>query len=135
MAPAAASRPAAAVAAVGDSVEPEVQYTVLQRTIATIFSQCQRTTAGHRKLVINLRSVLDQCVAGTGAVGSTIGCDGRDGEKAFTRDFCRFVNRVLVVKKSEVVGDRCLRLVDLLMMNLLESGSEWPLLPPYPRLS
>lgn len=102
-------------------------------TIATIFSQAQRTTAGHRKLVVNLRNVFEQCLAGTGAVGSTIGCKDRAGEKAFARDFCRFLNRVLVVKKSEVVGDRCLRLADLFVKNLVDGGRELLFGPPRTR--
>lgn len=71
---------------------------------------------------MNLRGVFDQCINGTGSIGSTIGVKGRQGEKLFNRDFCRFLNRVLVVKKSEVVGDRCLRLADLFVKNLVESG-------------
>lgn len=70
----------------------------------------------------NLRGVFDQCIAGTGSVGATIGVKGRPGEKVFAKDFCRFLNRVLVVKKSEVVGDRCLRLADLFVKNLVEGG-------------
>jgi condensin complex subunit 3 len=96
-------------------------YTPLEKTIAQIFQQGQKTTAGHRKLVVNLRGVFDQCIAGTGSVGSTLGgLSGRAGEKEFTKAFCRFLNRVLVVKKSEVVGDRCLRLADGFIKNLVE---------------
>lgn len=110
---------AEAAAAGGDAPEP---YTVLQKTLAQIFAQGQKTTAGHRKLVVNLRGVFDQCIAGTGSVGATIGARGRSGEKVFARDFCRLLNRVLVVKKSEVVGDRCLRLADLFVKSLVDGG-------------
>lgn len=73
--------------------------------------------------MINLRSTYEQCVNGTGSVGSSIpGGGGQRGEKAFVREFCRFLNRVLVVKKSEVVGDRCLRFADLFVRGLLEKG-------------
>ncbi|CCX12870.1 Similar to Condensin complex subunit 3; acc. no. Q10429 [Pyronema omphalodes CBS 100304] len=102
-------------AAEDEAPEP---YSPLQKTIASVFNQAQKTTAGHRKLVINLRSVFDQCIQGTGSIGGTIGVQGRQGEKMFVREFCRFLNRVLVVKKSEVVGDRCLRLADLFIANL-----------------
>jgi condensin complex subunit 3 len=97
-------------------------YSPLQKTIASVFNQAQKTTAGHRKLVINLRSIFDQCIQGTGSIGGTIGVQGRQGEKMFVREFCRFLNRVLVVKKSEVVGDRCLRLADLFIANLAGVG-------------
>lgn len=102
---------------------PEVApYTPLQKAIATIFSQAQRTTAGHRKLVVNLRATFDQCLTGEGSIGSTIGVTGRHGEKLFTAEFSKFLERVLNVKKSEVVGDRCLRLVDLFVRNLVNGG-------------
>ncbi|TGZ85197.1 ARM repeat-containing protein [Ascodesmis nigricans] len=98
---------------------PEPQtYNALQKTIATIFAQAQKTTAGHRKLAINLRTVFDQCWNGTGSIGSTIGVREKDGEKLFAKEFCALLNRVLVVKKSEVVGDRCLRFADLFLRNL-----------------
>ncbi|KAI5780914.1 nuclear condensing complex subunit [Geopyxis carbonaria] len=120
---------AAAAAAAAPVPEPEEEvevekYTVLDSTLATIFSQAQKTTAGHRKLVINLRTTLDQCISGSGSVGSTIGVSGRKSEKVFARAFCRFLKRVLVVKKSEVVGDRCLRLADLFLRNLLGKGDD-----------
>ncbi|KAA8900748.1 nuclear condensing complex subunit [Sphaerosporella brunnea] len=71
-----------------------------------------------------MRGIFDQCLAGTGSIGSTISASGRAGEKIFTKDLCRFLNRVLVVKKSEVVGDRCLRLVDGFVKNLVEGNKK-----------
>ena len=100
---------------------PPAVYSPLQTTIATAFSSAQKTTAGHRKLAINLRSVWEQCATGTGSVGAPIG-GGRAGEKAFVKEFTGFLNRALVVKKSEVVGDRCLRFVDLFVRGLLDKG-------------
>jgi condensin complex subunit 3 len=96
-------------------------YTPLQDAIAAAFSSAQKTTAGHRKLVINLRSIWEQCATGTGLLGTPIG-GGRAGEKAFVKDFTGFLNRVLMVKKSEVMGDRCLRFVDLFVRGLLDKG-------------
>lgn len=107
--------------AVAAQPEPSVEpYGPLQTAVAGIFLQAQKTTAGHRKLVINLRAIFDQCLSGTGPVGSTIGVNGRKGEKLFAQVFFRFLNRALVVKKSEVVGDRCLRVADMFVRNLVQ---------------
>lgn len=72
--------------------------------------------------MINLRSTYEQCLSGTGSVGSTVPQGGQRGEKAFLREFVKFLSRVLVVKKSEIVGDRCLRFTDLFVRGLLEKG-------------
>lgn len=104
------------------SPSPVPEYNTLQAAIAGVFAAAQKTTAGHRKLVINLRSTLDQCLKGTGPVGITIPSGKYKGEKAFANEFCRFLNRALVVKKSEVVGDRCLRFTDLFVRGMLGKG-------------
>lgn len=119
---AAESTPAATSATPAKSPSPEPEpYSPLQKTIASVFSQAQKTTAGHRKLVVNLRGIFDQCLSGNGSIGSTV--EARQGYKVFQKEFCRFLDRVLVVKKSEVVGDRCLRFADLFLRNLV---GEWP---------
>ncbi|KAL7270925.1 chromosome condensation complex Condensin, subunit G [Rhizina undulata] len=102
-------------------------YTPLQNAIATIFASAQKTTAGHRKLVVNMRSIFDQCHQGTGPLGSTLeGGGGQRGEKVFVKDFCRFLNRVLVVKKGEVVADRCLRFAEMFVRGALEKDLDKP---------
>ncbi|PUU77631.1 nuclear condensing complex subunit [Tuber borchii] len=123
-APAAAEEiPAATSPAPEPSPPPPVTYTPLQDAIATIFQSAQKTTAGHRKLAITMRSIWEQCAAGTGPLGASIG-GGRVGEKAFVKEFTGFLNRVLMTKKSEVVGDRCLRFTDLFVRGLLDKGGE-----------
>ncbi|RPB12529.1 hypothetical protein P167DRAFT_565197 [Morchella conica CCBAS932] len=87
----------------------------------------QKTTAGHRKLAVTLRATYEQCIAGTGTIGSTVpGGGGQKGEKAFVKEFFRFLDRVLVVKKGEVVADRCLRFVDMFVRGLLEKDKPKP---------
>lgn len=108
------------------SPSPVPEYNTLQAAIAGVFAAAQKTTAGHRKLVINLRSTLDQCLNNTGPVGATIPSGKYKGEKAFANEFCRFLNRALVVKKSEVVGDRCLRFTDLFVRGMLGKGEISP---------
>ncbi|KAG0637178.1 putative nuclear condensin complex subunit 3 [Tuber brumale] len=111
--------PAATSPALEPSPPPPATYTPLQDAIATIFQSAQKTTAGHRKLAITMRSIWEQCAAGTGPLGTSIG-GGRVGEKAFVKEFTGFLNRVLMTKKSEVVGDRCLRFIDLFVRGLLD---------------
>lgn len=108
------------------SPSPVPAYNTLQTAIAGVFAAAQKTTAGHRKLVINLRSTFEQCLNGTGVVGTTIPSGKYKGEKAFVNEFCRFLSRVLVVKKSEVVGDRCLRFADLFVRGILDKGETSP---------
>ncbi|CAZ79208.1 unnamed protein product [Tuber melanosporum] len=122
-APAAAEETPATTSPALEPSPPPATYTPLQDAIATIFQSAQKTTAGHRKLAITMRSIWEQCAAGTGSLGTSIG-GGRVGEKAFVKGFTSFLNRVLVTKKSEVVGDRCLRFIDLFVRGLLDKDGE-----------
>ncbi|RPB03620.1 hypothetical protein L873DRAFT_1731528 [Choiromyces venosus 120613-1] len=122
-APAAVGETSAATSPAPEPSPPPVTYTPLQDAIATVFQSAQKTTAGHRKLAITMRSIWEHCAAGTGPLGTLIG-GGRVGEKAFVKEFTSFLNRVLVVKKSEVVGDRCLRFTDLFVRGLLDIDGE-----------
>ncbi|KAF8446778.1 nuclear condensing complex subunit [Terfezia claveryi] len=91
-----------------EKTEPQLPiYTPLQTAVSTCFANAQRTTAGHRKLATNLRNIHEQCEKARGVGASTGG--GRAGEKAFGKEFIRNLNKVLLVKKGEIVGDRCLR--------------------------
>lgn len=97
-------------------------YSPLQSAVSTIFASAQRTTAGHRKLATNLRNIHEQCVDARGPGAPTGG--GRAGEKAFGREFIRNLNKVLLVKKGEVVGDRCLRFCELFVRQAVEKGMQ-----------
>ncbi|KAH8146781.1 uncharacterized protein LAJ45_09155 [Morchella importuna] len=122
-----APRPAASPARTPSPPPPPPPYTPLSTTLATVFDSAQKTTAGHRKLAVTLRATYEQCIAGTGTIGSTVpGGGGQKGEKAFVKEFFRFLDRVLVVKKGEVVADRCLRFVDMFVRGLLEKDKPKP---------
>jgi len=97
-------------------------YTPLQTAISTCFANAQRTTAGHRKLATNLRNIHEQCVKARGVGASTGG--GRAGEKAFGREFIRNLNKVLLVKKGEIVGDRCLRFCEHFVRHSVDKGRQ-----------
>lgn len=100
---------------------PRATYNPLQQVISETFASAQRTTAGHRKLAIKLRNLFDQCIKGEGPVG-TIAGGGRAGEKAFGKEFIRNLNKVLLVKKGVVVGDRCVRFCELFVRWMIEKG-------------
>ncbi|KAF8460649.1 nuclear condensing complex subunit [Kalaharituber pfeilii] len=113
---------------------PTATYSPLQTAVSTIFNSAQRTTAGHRKLATNLRAIHEQCVEARGVGAATGG--GRAGEKAFGREFIRNLNKVLLVKKGELVGDRCIRFCDLFVKGIRrqqenddEQEEEQPLVP------
>ncbi|OLL22915.1 Condensin complex subunit 3 [Neolecta irregularis DAH-3] len=68
-------------------------------TLPLIFSDAQRTTATHRKLVNSLRSIQDACATK----------HALKGERAFNDEFKRNFNRILPLKKSEPTSDRIIR--------------------------
>ncbi|KAF3935209.1 hypothetical protein ABW19_dt0200638 [Dactylella cylindrospora] len=88
---------------------PVPQYTPLQKTIQNTFASAQGTTATHRKLVVTLRATQEKCAQ-----------EGLKSEKAFCVEFTRCLNRALVVKKGEAVGDRILRFCDLFIRHIHE---------------
>ncbi|RVD88009.1 uncharacterized protein DFL_002209 [Arthrobotrys flagrans] len=92
------------------SPPPDVpQYTPLQKAIQTSFSSAQGSTATHRKLVVALRATQEKCAK-----------EGMRAEKAFCVEFVRCLNRALVVKKGEAVGDRILRFCDSFVRHIYE---------------
>lgn len=98
----------------------EEVYSPLQLGVSSIFQSIQKSTHPHRKAVTQLRTVQEQCYKGTG-VGATTG-GGRLGEKAFGKEFIRNFNKILIVKRGEVVGDRCLRFCDMFISTIIEKG-------------
>lgn len=91
-------------------VPDEGADTSLRRAICIVFSDAQKSTAGHRKCVISLRKIQEACCfepvnlkKGKSATADEF------GEEEFNAETVRCVLRVLAVKKSEPVGDRVVR--------------------------
>jgi condensin complex subunit 3 len=95
----------------------------LRTIICTIFADSQRTTVGHRKLVIRLRKLQEQ-----GCYESHSGKKKRSedvehfGEEDLNAEITRCVIRVLGVKKAELVGDRVIRFLGLFLKHASDNG-------------
>ncbi|WVN89766.1 uncharacterized protein L203_104996 [Cryptococcus depauperatus CBS 7841] len=73
-----------------------------------IFEQVQQTTANHRKNIVHLRKIQDQCASFTEETPKGIKLIG---EKAFNTLFIDMVNRILPVRKGVAVADRVVKFV------------------------
>lgn len=100
-------------------VIPEEGPTSTLRTrICDVFSAAQRTTAGHRKLVVGLRKIQEACCY------EQAKNQGRDDfeENDFNVEVARCVIRLMGVKKSESVGDRIVRYLGLFLRHASDKG-------------
>ncbi|KAI9707735.1 MAG: hypothetical protein M1836_000697 [Candelina mexicana] len=100
------------------TIPEESPSTALRIQICAIFADAQRTTAGHRKLVINLRKIQEACCYEPSKPGRHGGAD--IGEERFNDEVGRCVLRVMGVKKSESVGDRVVRFLGLFLKHAAE---------------
>lgn len=86
----------------------EGPVTSLRRAICMVFGDAQRSTAGHRKLVISLRKIQEQCCYEP--VNLTKAKKQEDFEEEdFNTEVVRCILRVLPVRKAEPAGDRVVR--------------------------
>lgn len=105
----------------------------LRQYIIDIFSDAQRSTAGHRKLIVRLRKIQEICCGlhaseKKGRRVSVAVEDYEQGEKDFNTEIARCVLRVLPVKKSEGTGDRVIRFLGVFLPASTEKGesiSHW----------
>lgn len=92
----------------------------LRLQICGVFGDAQRTTAGHRKLVVGLRKIQESCVYESSGAGER-GVE-EFGEVDFNVEIVRCVIRLMEVKKSEAVGDRLVRFIGLFLHHASEKG-------------
>ena len=95
----------------------------LRTQISNAFADAQKTTAGHRKLVVGLRKVQETCVH-VPSEGNTRSTEY--GEEDFNMEFARCVTRIMGIKKSESVGDRLVRFVGFFLRHSSEKGTTGP---------
>ncbi|PMD37455.1 condensin subunit Cnd3 [Hyaloscypha variabilis F] len=96
----------------------------LRTQVSSLFRDAQRTTASHRKLVINLRKIQEACCyEPTSNKKNKTGAEDFD-EEQFTYEFTRCVLRVMPVKKSESVGERAIRFIGLFLRHANEKDNE-----------
>ncbi|EKD14712.1 uncharacterized protein L3040_002860 [Drepanopeziza brunnea f. sp. 'multigermtubi'] len=105
---------------------PESPENELRTQISSIFRDAQRTTAGHRKLVINLRKIQEACCYEPTASSSSRKKTGAEDfdEEQFTAELTRCVLRVMPVKKSESVGERAIRFIGSFLRYASEKDNE-----------
>ncbi|KXS18626.1 hypothetical protein M427DRAFT_121059 [Gonapodya prolifera JEL478] len=81
--------------------------------VPQIFSESQRSVAGHRKGAAALRKLHDQTAK-----------TGRSGEKEFNAEFVRNLNKVLPIRKGQVVADRIIKFVAEYLKFILEKEKD-----------
>ncbi|GIK00796.1 hypothetical protein Aspvir_004825 [Aspergillus viridinutans] len=108
----------------------------LRRDVCLIFADAQRSTTGHRKLVVRLRKLQEICC---GISAKKTKKDGKDPEvreelllpgeetipeKEINVEVGRCLLRILPIKKTEPVGDRILRFVGTFLSHATEKDAE-----------
>ncbi|KAL4725583.1 chromosome condensation complex Condensin, subunit G [Fusarium chlamydosporum] len=94
----------------------------LRTKVCAIFRDAQRTTATHRKLVVNLRKIQESCAyEPTNPDKSQV--DDFD-EDAFNREFIRCVSKIMPIKKSESVGEKSIRFTGLFLQHASAKDNE-----------
>jgi condensin complex subunit 3 len=104
----------------------------LRRDVCAIFTDAQRATTGHRKLVVRLRKLQE---ISSGIVRKKRGKDQEQEEielpeeesvpeKEFNVEVGRCMLRILPIKKSEPVGDRIVRFMDTFIPHAFEKDNE-----------
>lgn len=103
----------------------------LRADVCAIFADAQRSTTGHRKLVVRLRKVQETCC---GIAPKKSKKDQQDeeseipsseeslGETEFNVEVGRCILRILPIKKTEPVGDRIIRFLGLFLSHASEKG-------------
>ena len=116
--------------------EPET-FPNLRRDVCFLFADAQRSTTGHRKLVIRLRKLQEGC-CGLRQQRSkkngdqdeqmqekvTIPSEQPLPEKEFNVEIGRCMLRILPIKKTEPVGDRILRFLGAFLSHAAERDAE-----------
>ncbi|KAJ5737776.1 uncharacterized protein N7483_002901 [Penicillium malachiteum] len=105
----------------------------LRRDVCAIFADAQRSTTGHRKLVVRLRKlqeiscgVFQKNKKGKDQEQEKIDLPEEETipEKEFNVEFSRCMLRILTIKKSEPVGDRVIRFMDTFLAHASEKDNE-----------
>ncbi|KAL4791566.1 nuclear condensing complex subunit [Aspergillus venezuelensis] len=107
----------------------------LRRDVCAIFADAQRSTTGHRKLVVRLRKLQEACCGipqrskknGKGEEAPEerlIPGEETIPEKEFNTEVGRCVLRILSIKKTEPVGDRILRFLGNFLTHASEKDAE-----------
>ncbi|KAI1844126.1 hypothetical protein JX266_009799 [Neoarthrinium moseri] len=108
-------------------IPDETPESTLRTRICAIFKDAQKTTASHRKLVVNLRKLHEACCyepAARHKAPSASDADADFDEADFNPEFTRCVLRAMPVKKSEAVGEKTVRFVGLFLRHASDKDNE-----------
>ncbi|VZI08512.1 unnamed protein product [Fusarium fujikuroi] len=94
----------------------------LRTKVCAVFRDAQRTTATHRKLVVNLRKIQESC-AYEPTNPDQSHADDFD-EDAFNHEFIRCVSKIMPIKKSESVGEKSIKFTGLFLQHASAKDNE-----------
>ncbi|KAI0127608.1 condensin subunit Cnd3 [Xylariales sp. AK1849] len=106
------------------NVPEETLENALRTQICAIFKDAQKTTASHRKLVVNLRKIHESCCYEPARPKKPNDHGANFEEADFNTEFTRCVLRVMPVKKSEGVGEKTIRFVGLFLRHASDKDNE-----------
>ncbi|KAF2721121.1 hypothetical protein K431DRAFT_312816 [Polychaeton citri CBS 116435] len=89
-------------------IPDEGENTSLRQSICQVFSDAQKSTTGHRKLVISLRKIQEECAYEPATQKSSSKSEDFEAQD-FDNEVVRCILRILAVKKAEAAGDRVIR--------------------------
>ncbi|KFY21474.1 hypothetical protein V493_07376 [Pseudogymnoascus sp. VKM F-4281 (FW-2241)] len=104
-------------------IPEDAPETALRTQICAIFRDAQKSTTGHRKLVINLRKIQEACCYEPSSKQKKTGAEDFD-EDEFNYEVTRCVVRVMPVKKSEAAGERVIRFIGLFLRHANDKDNE-----------
>lgn len=107
----------------GTNIPDEGPDTLLRSHVQAIFSDAQKSNTGHRKLVINLRKIQEACCYEP-VPGSKARKEYDFDDDDFNAELVRCLLRVLVIKKSETVGDRIVKFLGLFLRVASEKDNQ-----------
>ncbi|KAF7586196.1 hypothetical protein BBP40_009311 [Aspergillus hancockii] len=133
--PSSGGRAGSATPSVAIPDEPPLPEAIptLRRDVCSIFADAQRSTTGHRKLVVRLRKLQEACCGisqksskknGKEAEETLIPTEETLPESEFNVEIGRCMLRILPIKKSEPVGDRILRFIGTFLTHASEKDAE-----------
>jgi len=102
-------------------IPEETPSSALRSRICTVFSDAQKTTAGHRKLIVSLRKIQEACVYQPSRPSEKT--REEFDEDDFNVEIARCVIRLVGVKKSEGVGDRLVRFLGFFLRHASEKDA------------
>ena len=105
-------------------IPEETSDNELRVQVSCIFRDAQRTTATHRKLVITLRKLQEECCYEPTSLRKNRNVAEDFDEDQFTNELTRCVLRIMPVKKSESVGEKSIRFIGLFLRHACEKDNE-----------